>query len=265
MPKSVHHYIGTKEVLAEPMTHIDFLRKVGHVLPDNVEGSEPGYVVQYLDGGKANFPDLYPLYVSWSPKDVFERAYKLKTPAAAHTGMSFSEALEKLKDGMSLCRKGWNGANQFIYLLTGQEIQRKMGYGFGEYMGEPEWQRTIVLHNAQRGLVMGWVPSTGDLFANDWVLTKAEEEKPPVAEPVVNVINVSLHDDHGESARRVREYAEKLGWKAYNDYMMVGTVTQRPGPSWQDLPFNQKSTWIEGQIDKLTQPRDEAIANYNGE
>lgn len=87
MSKSVHRYIGTKEVLAEPMTRRDYLKKVKHPVPQGKPvygaGEEEGYVVQYLDGGKPNHPDIYPMYVSWSPKDVFERAYKLKTDVEA--------------------------------------------------------------------------------------------------------------------------------------------------------------------------------------
>ena len=33
-------------------------------------------MVEYLDGGQANHPD-HNGYISWSPKDVFERAYKI--------------------------------------------------------------------------------------------------------------------------------------------------------------------------------------------
>ena len=45
-----------------------------------MNGDDEGYLVEYTDGGKANTPQ-YDGYVSWSPKDVFERAYKpIETP-----------------------------------------------------------------------------------------------------------------------------------------------------------------------------------------
>ena len=58
-------YIGTKIIEAVPA-----VRKGGKVydltwpIPRSMEPQEPGYRVRYQDG-----------YESWSPKDVFERAY----------------------------------------------------------------------------------------------------------------------------------------------------------------------------------------------
>lgn len=58
-------YIGTKIIEAAPA-----VRKGGKVydltwpIPRSIEPEEPGYRVRYQDG-----------YESWSPKDVFERAY----------------------------------------------------------------------------------------------------------------------------------------------------------------------------------------------
>ena len=58
-------YIGTKIIEAAPA-----VRKGGKVydltwpIPRSMEPEEPGYRVRYQDG-----------YDSWSPKDVFERAY----------------------------------------------------------------------------------------------------------------------------------------------------------------------------------------------
>ena len=58
-------YIGTKIIEAAPA-----VRKGGKVyvltwpIPRSMEPEEPGYRVRYQDG-----------YESWSPKDVFERAY----------------------------------------------------------------------------------------------------------------------------------------------------------------------------------------------
>lgn len=57
-------YIGTKIIKARPMTSDEFKKSKG----DNTENEENahGYRVEYEDG-----------YVSWSPKAVFERCYRL--------------------------------------------------------------------------------------------------------------------------------------------------------------------------------------------
>ena len=74
----MERYIGTKIVLAEPMEAHAFAlnRERGPGSPEVIseidsEGhSQPGYEVVYEDG-----------YTSWSPKETFERAYRLVTDA----------------------------------------------------------------------------------------------------------------------------------------------------------------------------------------
>lgn len=68
-------YIGTKIVIAEPMTRKAYNDYRGWTLPADENGDDEGYLVEYTDGGKANTLHREG-YVSWSPKDVFERAYK---------------------------------------------------------------------------------------------------------------------------------------------------------------------------------------------
>lgn len=62
-------YIGTKEIQAEPMTMGEAYRRgllhAGRV-PSESEKSKEGYYVRYENG-----------YESWSPADVFEKAYKV--------------------------------------------------------------------------------------------------------------------------------------------------------------------------------------------
>jgi hypothetical protein len=61
-------YIGTKVILAEPMREMVFLCGVKGVQWDPGREDRSGYKVRYEDG-----------YVSWSPKETFERAYRLVT------------------------------------------------------------------------------------------------------------------------------------------------------------------------------------------
>lgn len=98
-----------------------------------------------------------------------DKAHAALTPPPPRP-LTFGDALELIKDGKQVTRAGWNAPGQFVYLLPGSKLQAAAGYGFGEYIGEPEFVQTIVLRNAQGKLVVGWVPSTGDLFANDWII-----------------------------------------------------------------------------------------------
>lgn len=72
--ENVKTYIGTKVVHAVPMTRAAYNKLRGWQLPDNEDGDDEGYLVQYTDGGDTNVAG-YTGYVSWSPQDVFERAY----------------------------------------------------------------------------------------------------------------------------------------------------------------------------------------------
>ena len=70
----MQRYIGTKIILAEPMNRASAVMAglvrdgTATVAPDG--SSEAGYKVVYEDG-----------YTSWSPKETFERAYRLITEA----------------------------------------------------------------------------------------------------------------------------------------------------------------------------------------
>lgn len=67
-------FIGVKLINAKPMTRAEYNVFRGWELPADENGDDEGYLVEYVDGGKANTAE-YAGYVSWSPKDVFERAY----------------------------------------------------------------------------------------------------------------------------------------------------------------------------------------------
>lgn len=65
-------YVGTKVVRGVPMTKGAYHAVRGwNDLPDS---EESGYLVEYTDGGAPNV-EGFAGYISWSPKDVFEKAY----------------------------------------------------------------------------------------------------------------------------------------------------------------------------------------------
>lgn len=82
MEHKMQQYIGTKHVKAEPMNRRNYNKLRGWQLPANENGADEGYLVEYTDGGKPN-TETHAGYVSWSPKEQFEKAYKLIDPAIA--------------------------------------------------------------------------------------------------------------------------------------------------------------------------------------
>ncbi|MGI5947745.1 MAG: Gp49 family protein [Lachnospiraceae bacterium] len=57
-------YIGTKLVKAKPMTRGEYNNFRGWQIPENENPEDKGYLVEYSDS-----------YLTWSPKEVFEKAY----------------------------------------------------------------------------------------------------------------------------------------------------------------------------------------------
>lgn len=70
----VSFHVGTKEIFAVPMSRAEYNLYRGWELPADEDGSDAGYLVEYRDGGKVNV-EGHPGYVSWSPKDVFDKSY----------------------------------------------------------------------------------------------------------------------------------------------------------------------------------------------
>ena len=83
-------FIGTKQVSAEPMTLGEFIEKTGRNPyandPEMHGNNEKGYIVEYEDG-----------YKSWSPKDVFEKAYKVAETYVDRMRIEFEELRERMK------------------------------------------------------------------------------------------------------------------------------------------------------------------------
>ena len=71
----MNKYSGTKEVMAKPMTRGDYNAYRGWEMPQNENPNENGYLVEYLDSPNKNH-EAHDNYISWSPKDVFDRSYR---------------------------------------------------------------------------------------------------------------------------------------------------------------------------------------------
>src|SRR5690606_30595801 len=129
-------------------------------LPEGENGDDDGMLVEYLDGGPSN-DDRHAGYISWSPIDVFNRAYR--GPGA----MTFSQALELLKMGHAVARDGWNGKDQFVYLVgagryapstpTGELIAN------GQDDGNVPYLPYLAIKTVQ-GDVVPWLASQTDLL-----------------------------------------------------------------------------------------------------
>ncbi|MDY4509375.1 MAG: DUF2829 domain-containing protein [Candidatus Faecousia sp.] len=146
-------YIGTKIIQAEPAYRVDgkvFVK--ANIVPSGVH-IEDGYKVVYPDG-----------YESWSPKDVFEAAYR------ATDGMSFGLAIEAAKMGKKIARAGWNGKNQYVELASC--ISYKNGAGEIVNVEHDAIGNKALAFVGTSGVQMGWLASQADMLADDWKIVE---------------------------------------------------------------------------------------------
>lgn len=167
-------YIGTKIVNMVPMTRGEYNIFRGWELPADENGGDDGYLVEHLDGGSPNTPYYYG-YVSWSPKEQADNAYR---PV---DGLSFGLALEALKKGLKVARSGWNGKGQWVVAMpslylppfNSQEPGAKVNDRTSKHIGKDtplDSQPYFALLNAQGKWQPGWVPSVSDCFSDDWMI-----------------------------------------------------------------------------------------------
>lgn len=164
MPK----YIGTKVVQAKPMSLKDAQIVLGREIKPATVG-EDGYLVVYNDG-----------YRSWSPKSVFDAAYRKLDE------MDFGVVIEVLKLGFAVRRKGWNGKGLFIVKQIPSHIE---GGIIPKMQSLPQSAKNILMSRENAhidytnqmliinldGRADSWVPSSSDLFAEDWEVVEAED------------------------------------------------------------------------------------------
>lgn len=223
-------YIGTKVVKAEPMTKDEAEKLLGRQLKPATDEIN-GYLVEYKDG-----------YKSWSPKSVFEDAYKLaETPLnrmeiecvdlaskiagcskflesdkskdidqftrsmlsvqnslmkeyynvlcdrakrmesgeGASNGFSFGVAIKYLSAGMAIRRSGWNGKGMFVVKQIPCDVNDDV---IPNMLSLPQSAKDIIMGRENphinytnqmliinpNGRADSWVPSSSDVFAEDW-------------------------------------------------------------------------------------------------
>lgn len=113
-------------------------------------------------------------------KDFIHTAYCHGAEAESflHEGCegTFGQAIESLKRGFKVSRKGWNGKGMFLWLKPYAIIKsewckdpllKELADANG---GELHALGTICMKTADNKVLTGWLASQSDMLANDWVL-----------------------------------------------------------------------------------------------
>ena len=83
---------------------------------------------------------------------------------------TFSTALEHLKKGLKMQRKGWNGKGMFIFLVPGStvKVNRLPLLGIYPEGTEIKYHAHIDMKTAD-GMIVPWLCSQTDMLAEDWM------------------------------------------------------------------------------------------------
>lgn len=155
-------YIGTKVVMATPMNRADYNVYRGWKLPADEDGADDGYLVEYTDGGKPN-DSRHTGYISWSPKEPFDNAYRQTA------GIAFWAAVEALKIGKKVSRAGWNGKGMWLKFVPASAYEVAPGLLDCNDANpcNPEPLPWIGMKTADDKFVP-WLASQTDVLAEDW-------------------------------------------------------------------------------------------------
>lgn len=92
--------------------------------------------------------------------------------------MNFGQAIECLKQGKKVARKGWNGKGMYLWLMPATSVK-------AEWCKEPhlkelaeanggtiEAHGTIRMLTADKKILTGWLASQTDILSEDWIVVE---------------------------------------------------------------------------------------------
>lgn len=100
---------------------------------------------------------LFPRDLVWVMKDNWEVVDDdpKKVPADTY---SFGDAMNFLKGGKKVARRGWNGKNMFLFLATDIEFHTQGDLTLP----------AVVMKTADDRFCVGWLASQTDMLSDDW-------------------------------------------------------------------------------------------------
>ena len=85
--------------------------------------------------------------------------------------ITFSKALDALKEGKRVARIGWNGKGMFVFLVPGStfKVNRAPLLGIYPEGTEINYHAHIDMKTADN-MIVPWLASQTDILANDWYI-----------------------------------------------------------------------------------------------
>jgi len=177
----MQNYIGSKHIKAFPLTRGDYNNYRGWKIPNNENPKDPGYLVEYIGAGDSNHPN-HVNYISWSPSDVFERAYQTNGEFTLGNAVEFG-----LNKGFMITRMSWIGhlSTKMLFLQVPASISveetvpvmTSLPTAVKEFLEERRhiledgeninYSNQIAVLNSDN-TIHSWSPSAEDLLSKDW-------------------------------------------------------------------------------------------------
>lgn len=203
-------YIRMHQIEAEPMTRGDYNKFRGWTIPANENPADAGYIVKYPDGyvswcPKAQFennafsdakdapfrsiPDPDQLlmllrifhderYSNCSGDEKATRlvhAYYNEYVGRPSGFLTFGMAIEAMKRGKKVARRGWNGKGMYVWVMPGSTITncpnitdphlKAISDANG---GTVVFVGSVRMKTATGEVLTGWLASQTDMLAEDW-------------------------------------------------------------------------------------------------
>ena len=158
-----------KEKFREEFFKADGEKKVAMIIlyihmPDDSEeiivNSNPFEKVKYIDG--AYTEDL----VHKTNEKIYIQDYIFTHDDGV---MDIGAALDILKNGGIVTRKGWNGKGMFLYYVPKGDYLPRTEAATWAFKGEPVPYGAYIAMKTADGNVVPWLASQTDLLAEDWV------------------------------------------------------------------------------------------------
>lgn len=152
-------YVRMNIVDAEPMTRGEYDKDRGRPTPQFENPAEEGYRVSYPYG-----------YEVWIQKTQFE------VSSRPIDGMTFGQAIEAMKQGKKVARRGWNGKGMYLWLLPAASVKAEwckephLKTLAEQNGGEVECLGSVRMKTADNKVLTGWLASQTDMLSEDWVV-----------------------------------------------------------------------------------------------
>lgn len=137
--------------------------------------NQDGELINHFEEGE-ELPTiaLFPLDILWVMGNDWEIVGE-ETAAVPAGTYSFGDAINSLKDGKKVARKGWNGKGMFLVLCPGSEVPADhMRVKPVKKFYQQEGRTSVIiaphidLKAADGTYVTGWLASQTDMLADDW-------------------------------------------------------------------------------------------------